>query len=294
MPIDINRLRADRGGDVEAVRADQSKRFKAEDLVDSVLAVDSRWREATTAKNQLQQDLNRLQKEVIAVKKKEKEACDAEIAMAEDMRHQMKQVEVDLVSMEQERSIKLAQLGNTVDESVPVSKDEADNLVVSIWPSDPSCLSMLPCAVRKAEFPTPERKLLTHDQLLWRIGGYDPERGAKVAGSRGYFLQNVAVLLNQALLNYALAFLVKRGYSAIQPPYFMRKDTMAAVEIGGYDPERGAKVAGSRGYFLQNVAVLLNQALLNYALAFLVKRGYSAIQPPYFMRKDTMAAVENW
>ena len=96
---------------------------------------------------------------------------------------------------------------------MPISNDEdADNVIVCVWPAG-----------------VPAGKPLTHDDLLWRIGGYDPERGSKVAGSRGYFLRNVGVLLNQALINFALAFLGKRNYSPIQVPVFMKKDLMAGI-----------------------------------------------------------------
>jgi hypothetical protein len=51
----------------------------------------------------------------------------------------------------------------------------------------------------------------------------------------------------------------------------------------------GVKVAGHRGYFLTNDGVDLNQALINYGLDFLRKRGFKKIQPPYMMNKDLMA-----
>lgn len=52
---------------------------------------------------------------------------------------------------------------------------------------------------------------LHHHELLYMIGGYSPEQGAAVAGHRGYFLRDVGVLLNQALINYGLAFLRSKG-----------------------------------------------------------------------------------
>jgi seryl-tRNA synthetase len=74
--------------------------------------------------------------------------------------------------------------------------------------------------------------------LLWRIGGYDPERGCKVAGQRGYFLRDGGVLLNQALLAFATDFLQKRGYSPIQVPYFMKKDLMAGIaQLADFDDQ---------------------------------------------------------
>lgn len=65
---------------------------------------------------------------------------------------------------------------------------------------------------------------------------YDPERGSKIAGHRGYFLKNFGVLLNQALINYAINFLIQRGYTVVQPPYFIRKDYMEKTwEIGDFE-----------------------------------------------------------
>ena len=104
-------------------------------------------------------------------------------------------------------------IGNLVDDSVPVSQDEdKDNLVVRKWgvPRDPA-------------------GMLNHHDLLWRIGGYEPERGAQIAGHRGYFLKDAGVLLNQAFINYGIAFLRKRNYNVLQPPYMMKKDMMAGV-----------------------------------------------------------------
>ena len=58
--------------------------------------------------------------------------------------------------------------------------------------------------------------------------------------------------------------------------------------IGGYDPRRGQKVAGHRGYFLKGPGVLLNNALVNYGLRFLSKKDYDLVQPPYFMKQEIM------
>ena len=56
------------------------------------------------------------------------------------------------------------------------------------------------------------------------------------------------------------------------------------------DVERGAKVAGDRGYFLKGDGVLLNQALIHHALTSLAAHGYTPLQTPFMMRQDAMAA----
>ncbi len=109
----------------------------------------------------------------------------------------------------------MSKLGNIVHDSVPVSQNEADNLVVRTWGQIPDIKI------------TGKRGGLNHHKVLEALGGYDPERGQKVAGHRGYFLKGVGVLLNNALINYGINFLHKRKYDLVQPPYFLRKDIMS-------------------------------------------------------------------
>jgi seryl-tRNA synthetase len=52
--------------------------------------------------------------------------------------------------------------------------------------------------------------------------------------------------------------------------------------------ERGQKIAGHRGFFLKGAGVLLNQALINFGISFLGAREYTALQPPFFMKKSVM------
>merc|ERR1711988_1792970 len=75
-----------------------------------------------------------------------------------------------------------------------------------------------------------------HFELLEMIDAVAFEEGHEIAGNRGYFLKGPGVLLNQALINYGLAFLSMRGYTALQPPFFMKKDLMAkTAELADYD-----------------------------------------------------------
>lgn len=236
MPIDINSLRTDRGGDPEAVREAQRRRYKPDGLVDAVLVLDKQWRELVNTIRELKTKVNKLQTDVIAPKKRAKEPCDDEVAQAQQLKEEIARVEKEHAECELKRDEEICKLGNMVDPSVPVSETEDDNVVVCEW-SVPPPLG-----------PTAAGELLTHDDLLWRIGGYDPERGTKVAGSRGYFLQDAGVLLNQALLSYATSFLRNRKYSAIQVPFFMKKDLMAGIaQLADFDDQLYKVSTGKMG-----------------------------------------------
>jgi seryl-tRNA synthetase len=247
MPVDINLLRVDRGGDPEAIRLAQRKRGKPDDLVDRVLALDLLWRDQTTQMRHLQTRLNKLQKEVIAEKKKNKESCEAEIAEKHRLEKELQQLQEAHVECEHERYEQLCKLGNIVDDSVPFATDEdEDNDVVCVWPMPENL--QLPCRIGNIAYELPGVKPLTHDDLLWRIGGYDPGRGSKVAGGRGYFLRDAGVLLNQAIINFAIAFLRDLGYSAVQVPFFMKKDLMAGVaQLSDFDEQLYKVATGKTG-----------------------------------------------
>jgi seryl-tRNA synthetase len=78
---------------------------------------------------------------------------------------------------------KVKTIGNLVHESVPVSNNEDNNTVERTW--------------KPAGVEFEKRKCLSHHEVLAKLEGYDPERGVKVVGHRGYFLRGVGVFLNQ-------------------------------------------------------------------------------------------------
>lgn len=158
----------------------------------------------------------------MAVKKKAKDECS-------DLIQQIKEYDDKVIQTEQNQADvrvvidkMISTIGNIVADDVPVGNDEdTGNRVERKWgtPRDPA-------------------GLLNHHDLLWRIGGYEPERGSNVAGHRGYFLKDAGVLLNQAFINYGIAFLRAREYSILQPPYMMKKDIMAGVaQLEQFDEE---------------------------------------------------------
>ena len=254
MPIDINVLRAYKGGDVTKWRTYQTQRYKDPSIVDQVVKLDEEWRALVKQADTLRRDVSKLQKEVIAPKKKAKEPCEEEVQKMKAIQVQIKVLEVEAMpKVAEERDVLLHQLGNLVDPEVPISKDEdRDNLVVGLSPCTlPPSIESLPVSLGKLtledgyqENCVPDTKPLTHDDLLWRIDGYEPIRGSAVAGHRAYFLKNAGVLLNQAIINYSIAFLRKKGYEVLQPPFFMNKDVMSSIaQLSDFD-EQLYKVSG--------------------------------------------------
>jgi len=100
-------------------------------------------------------------------------------------------------------------------EGVPKFKDEDDNEVVVTWGQKPNM-----------EIDGLTLGKLHHHEIMNLIDMVELERGAKVAGHRGYYLKGVGVLLNQALIQYGLSTLYGHGYTPLQPPFFMKSNLM--------------------------------------------------------------------
>jgi seryl-tRNA synthetase len=190
------------------------------DLVDEIIALDNKWRSLTGEIDNLKKRRNAVQKEV-GLKKKAGEPCDEMVADIKNLGDEIEQKEKEQDETKSLVDSMLSKIGNIVDDSVHISNNEDENVVLRRWgtPRDPT-------------------GLLNHHDLLWRIGGYEPERGVAVAGHRGYFLRDAGVLLNQAFINYGIAFLRAKGYSILQPPFFMKKSMMAGVaQLEQFDEE---------------------------------------------------------
>jgi seryl-tRNA synthetase len=231
--IDINLLRAEKGGDPNLVRQSQRSRGGevAEAIVDKVLALDQEWIKAQFAVNQKSKEINAISKQFGALaKQKLTNSPEAEdLKKRKAVLEQEKQV-LAAASDEKEKELfsTLKTIGNIVHSSVPVSSTEDDNAILETWWPEG----------RKEEEERAKREklikdgkgvpgLFSHHHILEQIAGYDPNRGAKVVGHRGYFLTGPGVDLNMALMQYGLNFLEQRGYTKIWTPFFMNQSMMA-------------------------------------------------------------------
>ncbi|CAM9322056.1 unnamed protein product [Pylaiella littoralis] len=217
MPLDINMFRRE----PDLIRESQRRRFEPVEIVDEVIELDTQWREYIFRIDSLNKDKNCFQKEVTKAKKAGGEDPE-NAAKIKEVATEIKVVETKLAEMGQKVAKLLPKIGNIVADDVPVSDDEEkDSKVVSTFGPNPT-----------------GEQYMHHHEVLHRIGGYEPERGVGVAGHRAYFLRDAGLLLNQALINYGIAFLRKRKYSVLQPPFFMSKDVMAGVaQLEQFDEE---------------------------------------------------------
>jgi len=150
----------------------------------------------------------------IAKKKKNQENVDSELEEMKKVGEQMVSLENKKDIVEKRYSDLVYSIPNLLQDSVPIGESENDNIVIRTY----------------NDFMKSKIKN-DHVNLANSLGLIDLERAAKISGARFYFLKNELVLMNQALTNYALDFLVEKGYQLIQPPYMLKKDAIRGSVI---------------------------------------------------------------
>jgi len=222
--LDVQDFITERGGNPELIRESQRRRHAPVEVVDEVIAMWEDHRKTQYDATQMNSKINDTQKQIGAKKKAKEDAT--ELLAQKASFEQEKKTLLDLASQKDiALKAKLNTIGNIVHDSVPISDNEDNNAVQRTWP---------------AEAPLPEKKegTLSHHEVLLRLDGYDPDRGVKVVGHRGYFLRQWGVFLNQALINYGLEYLSGKGYVPLQTPQFMLKDYMAkTAQLEQFDEE---------------------------------------------------------
>lgn len=208
--------------DIGAVMNPDTKEAMRLPLVEAVEKLAGKVRSLKFEKQQKGEAINKLKKE-IGAKAKAKEPYSTEAAQLATMKEEESKMEGHIQFVEKYLASVEARVGNIVHPSVPVAKSEAFNAIL-----------------RTHGTPKMNANNLHHHELLTMIDGYESDRGVRIAGHRAYYLKGVGCMLNQALIQYGLKFLrdKKRGYINMQPPYFMKRDVMAATaQLSQFDEE---------------------------------------------------------
>jgi len=213
----------------EKVKESEKRRFRTGEKVDQILDLDQQWVKAQFNTEQKSREVNNVQKVIKQRKLDSKGADKCEDCVADKDKLEAEVAGLLKISEEllAKRDKLLGGIGNLVHDSVIISQDEEkDNEVVAQWG--------VPRSFAGTKYQT--NGFRPHFELLEMMGAVDFEAGREVAGSRGYFLSGPGVLLNQALINYGIAFMSMRGYTPLQPPFFMMKDLMGkTAELADYD-----------------------------------------------------------
>jgi seryl-tRNA synthetase len=208
--IDIKFLREN----PEVVRASQEGRGEDVAVVDQVLASDELKRAAITEFEQLRAEQNLLSKSVGAAKGDEKAAL---LANSKELADKVKAADAKRAEIEAQASALAMVISNILDPDAPIGGE--DDFVVIEHVGTPR------------DFAAAGFEPKDHVELGKLLGAIDTERGAKVSGSRSYYLTGVGALLEFALINYAISSATKAGFTPVIPPVLVKP---AAMEGTGF------------------------------------------------------------
>ncbi|HET7390617.1 MAG TPA: serine--tRNA ligase [Nitrososphaeraceae archaeon] len=202
--------------------------------IDELINLDKKRRELIVQTQEIKHKKNNLANS-IAIKKKNKHDPKEEL-------EEMRVVGRKIVSLDDEKATielkfrrLIMMLPNIIDKSVPIGNNETDNLVIKREEN----------GKKRFDF-----KPKDHIDIATNLDLIDLERASKISGARFYFLKNELVMMNQALIHFALDFLSEKGFILVQPPYMIKKNAMEGAVILGDFEDVIYKVEGEDLYMI--------------------------------------------
>jgi len=205
----------------DVLRADHDKREMPHDNIDEVIRLDEEWRQARYDADQLRKKRNQAARGIAEAKKSgDSAAADAILAEVASLGQEIDALSEKVDSCLAERDAIRMRVPNILHESVPVGEDDQKNTLHSLH-GDKTDLGF---------------EARNHNDLIEMNNWVDLARGAKVTGSRFYFLQGDLARLEMALQSYSANFLMERGYTLVQPPLMMNREAYEGVtDLGDFE-----------------------------------------------------------
>lgn len=200
----------------ELVKENIRKKFQDGklELVDKVLELDQRNRAIKTEVEQLRAKRNAASKQIGALmgqkKHEEAEAVKKEVAQDGD---RITELTAEQAKVDEEILKAMMVIPNIIDASVPIGKDDSENVEVQ----------------RFGEPEVPDFEIPYHTEIMERLGGLDLDSARRVAGNGFYYLMGKIALLHSAILTYARNFMVQRGFTYCIPPFMIRSNVVSGV-----------------------------------------------------------------
>ena len=210
--IDIQLLR----DNPELVKENIRKKFEDQKLplVDEVLELDQKFRASKKEGDEIRAKRNSLSKQIGALmgrgKKEEAEAIKAEVKTGATRLEELEKLEAEYQSEIKKRMMVIP---NIIDSSVPIGKDDSENVERE----------------RFGEPLVPEYEIPYHVDIMESLSGIDLDSARKTSGNGFYYLMGDVARLHSAILTYARDFMIDRGFTYVIPPFMIHGDVVNGV-----------------------------------------------------------------
>ncbi len=210
--LDIKFVRAN----PELVKENIRKKFQDQKLplVDEVLEMDAQYREAKVRGDYLRGQRNALSKQIggLMAKGQKEEANQVKEQVAQYAK-ELAELEVKEEQLSEEIKKRMMVIPNIIDPSVPIGKDDSENVEIE----------------RFGEPVVPDFEVPYHVDIMERLHGIDLDSARRTSGNGFYYLCGDIARLHSAILSYARDFMIDRGFTYYIPPFMIRSNVVNGV-----------------------------------------------------------------
>lgn len=210
--LDIKFLRSN----PDIVKENIKKKFQFEkiELVDKVIELDKEYRDAKNRADELRGKRNSISKQIgMFMAKGQKDDAENAKQQVKDINAELEALEVKETELEAEvRKIMLV-IPNIIDDSVPIGKDDSENVEIEKF----------------GEPFVPEYEIPYHVDIMESLNGIDLDAARKTSGNGFYYLSGDIARLHSAILSYARDFMIDRGFTYYIPPFMIRSEVVTGV-----------------------------------------------------------------
>lgn len=198
------------------VKENMKKKFQDDKigLVDEAYKLDKDYREVLTKASELRSKRNKLSKEIGQfMREGNKDAAENNKKQVSAMADELAKLEDLETQYGSELKAIMMKIPNFIDESVPLGKDDSENVEITKY----------------GEPVVPDFEIPYHTEIMENFDGIDMDAAGRVAGQGFYYLMGDIARLHSAILSYARDFMIDRGFIYVIPPYMIRSNVVTGV-----------------------------------------------------------------
>lgn len=208
--------------DADKIRASEKKRFRSTENVDKVIEFDQKWRDNLQKLQVLRAERNKISKQFKSAAKEGKHKIQELKDESKKIKKEIEELEPLVEKYLEKRDEYRYKVGNILSDDVPLGEDESGDKIIREF----------------GEIDFNIHNLKNHVDLVEQINGVELEKASAIAGSRFYYLKGDLVLLNLALLQFAIDKLTAKGYLPFWTPFFAKHQVMAeAAELNDFEEQ---------------------------------------------------------
>ena len=221
----------------EIVKQNIKNKFQDQklNLVDEVIELDAESRRIQGEADNLRSNRNSISKQIGALmgQGKKAEAEELKNQVTKDAQR-LAELEIKENELKEEVRKRMLVIPNIIDPSVPIGKDDSENVEVE----------------RFGEPIVPDFEIPYHVEIMEKLNGIDLDSARKVAGNGFYYLMGNIARLQSAILSYARDFMIDRGFTYCIPPFMIRSDVVTGVMSFKEMDEMMYKIEGEDLYLI--------------------------------------------